>query len=106
MPVSKPGFFGVGNMSLLHTTALVSHFLIFFLVSLPIPTSEQNNNGQPRLSIIILGFRVRGLDRGEGIWRLATYLDYFFIDSFIMKHLTRYLLITLPKIYEIFKIQI
>lgn len=35
---------------------------------------------------------------------LATYLDHFFIDPFIMQNLTQYP--SLPKFYKIFKVQI
>lgn len=61
---------------------------------------------------VIIGLELGGIGKGEGrkekgggaVMGLATYLDHFFIDSFIIQNLTQYL--TLPKFYKIFKIQI
>lgn len=56
---------------------------------------------------VIIGLELGGLggEKGVGgIMGLATYLDHFSIDSFIMQSLTQNL--SLPKFYKIFKIQI
>lgn len=52
---------------------------------------------------VIIGLELGDWEGGKGA-SLATYLDHFFIDSFIMQNLTQYL--SLPKFYKIFKIQI